>query len=131
MTEKQKATCTEVDELGLRAAIRVWMYTPIMRLHTIAGERQDLYLKIVAHAAQLPYEKVVELWHARDSSIVDARRKAKSLIFAKLLRDPPSILPIHDAVVVHETSPVELGDVKPLENRPGQPVHQKARQAAD
>lgn len=119
------AEVIEVDEPALRAAIRVWMYTPILKVHTIAGKRQDLYLKIVAHAAQLPYEKVVELWHAHDSGIVDARRKTKRLIFAKLLVDPPSILPIHDAVVVHENSPVVLGDVKPLENRPGQPVHPK------
>lgn len=113
-----------VDETALRAAIRAWMYTPIIQLHTLVGERQDLYLKLVAHAAQVPYEKVADLWHARDSSVVDARRKVKRLIFAKLLVDPPSILPIHDAVIVHENSPVESGDDE-LENRAGQPVHPK------
>ena len=99
----------EVDETALRTAIRVWMYTPIIRLHTVAGERQDLYLKLVAHAAQLPYEKVVELWHAQDSGVVDARSKVKSLIFKRLFTDPTSILQIHDETVVHET-PVESGD---------------------
>jgi hypothetical protein len=101
----------EVDEAALRAAIRVWIYTPIIRLHTVAGERQDLYLKLVAHAAQLPYEKVVELWHARNRGIVDARRQLKRMIFAKLMNDPPSILRVHDEVVVHEASPVESEDV--------------------
>lgn len=99
----------EVDEIALRASIRMWMYTPAIQPHTVAGERQDLYLKIVAYAAQLPYEKVVELWHAQDSGIVGARRKVKGLIFKRLFTYPASILQIHDETVVHE-DPVESGN---------------------
>ena len=101
---------TIVDDVALRAAIRVWMYTSIVKLHTIAGERQDLYLKLISMAVLLPYEKVVERFRAGDPGLVEARRKTKRIIFGKLMHDPSSILVIHDHVLVHENHTVESPD---------------------
>ncbi len=106
----QSLVCTFVDDVALRAAVRAWMYTPISRLHTIAGERQDLYLKLVAQAVQLPYEEVVNRWSDHDQGILHARRKVKRIIFRKLMSDPASLLRIQDQVIVVEDPAVESAD---------------------
>ncbi len=111
MTEKKELRqSTFVDEVALRAVVRLWMFTPCLRVQTIAGERQDLYLKLVAHAAQLSYDEARQRWLLHDDGIVEARRRVKRMIFNRLMRATASILQVHDHVVVVETPTVESGD---------------------
>ena len=111
INETPPVTETQVDEAALQAAIRGWAHTPISRLNAFVEDGEDLYLKIVARAARLHYEKVVELHQARDRGIVDARRKVKHNVFRILMSDPTWILPIHDAtVMVVHGDPVESSD---------------------
>lgn len=107
MTKPAASFCTIVDDVTLRSAIRVWMYTPVPALHMIRGPGQDLYLMLVAHAVGLPYGEVMARYGKNDPGIQAARRKTKRIIFQKLMNDPASILQVHDEVVVHEPAAVE------------------------
>lgn len=94
---------TIVDDVALRSAVRLWMATPL--LQPLKG--QDLYLKIIAHSVQLPYDEVAENYSKGDTGVQAARRKVKRIIFAYLCTVPASVLRIHDEVVVHADPTVE------------------------
>ena len=104
-TKSVASFTTIVDDLALRAAIRLWLHTPILPW----TKGQDLYLAIIAHATQLPYEEVLENYTNGDTGLQAARRKTKRTIFNRLLTDPTSILLCHDAILVHVVPGIESG----------------------
>lgn len=119
--------CTIVDDLALRQAIRVWLFTPIIQLHTVAGEKQDLYLKLIAMAINQPYEATVQRHLDGDQGLQAARRKCKRIIFRRLVLDPTCVLQIHDESIVRELATVESDDAhQELENHAEQPLHPQA-----
>lgn len=125
MTSK---THTAVDPAALRGAIRMWLRTKIFELHKLAGETEDLYLKLVSIATELTYEEVFTRYKNGDEGINAARRLVKRDIFARLLVAPTSILTIHDEVVVVRNPTVEsVHGAQKLEDLADQPLHTPTR----
>jgi hypothetical protein len=108
MAKKQELTyCTVVPRAALKQAIQLWLRTSTVRAHVVDGVRQDLYLKIVAVATQLPYYTVLDRFEAGDEGLQRALHEAKLVVFANLMTAPASVLVFHDEVLVHEAPKVE------------------------
>lgn len=106
--EKEKleaSLVTIVDDVALRASIRLWLHTTMLR----PTKDQDLYLFIIAHATQLPYEEVLENYNKGDTGIQTARRKTKRIIFARLCTDPASTLALYEHDAANEPPAIESG----------------------
>lgn len=104
-TKLQASFVTIVDDVALRSSIRLWARTTMLR----PAKGQDLYLLIIAHATQLPYEEVLGNYERGDTGLQAARRKTKRIIFARLCADPSYVLQVHAEIVVDEPATVELG----------------------
>lgn len=119
--------CTLVDSAALHAAIRVWMHTSIIRVYTVDGEKQDLYLKIIAMAILRPYDETVQRYQNGDEGLISARRKCKRIVFNHLALNPTSLLHFHDEVVVQADAAVESGHAsQELEDHAAEPLHPPA-----
>ncbi len=111
---EEETTRTIITPNGLHNATHTWLTTAIDKLPDVATEGQDLYLRLVANAARLPYEEVLRRYQALDPGIVEARRTVKRHIFNRLLAYPSSVLSVHDehVIEVQEPAAVESRDAE-------------------
>ena len=121
---------TRVSEARLLAGVLRWANTPINALSKFIADGQDLYLRIVAEAAELEYD-VVRSSFKTDAGIKEARRFVKSKIFTILTLAPCSILQVHDEVIVQAPAAVESADAhEKLEDHSKQPLHPQTGQSS-
>lgn len=102
-TAKPPLVSTFVDVNALYRAINTWRGWQTNKLTDLVSDTQDLYLKLVAIATELPYDEVLVRFGRGDRGILDARRAVKRSIWGRMLRDPASILPQE----VREETPVQ------------------------
>ncbi len=93
----------QVGERRIKAAVELWVRTPISKMHELIPEGADVYLVLVSEALSLPYDVIKARFDANDEEVLEVRGLVHDRIQRVLHEVPASIIQtLDDAVLADE-----------------------------